>query len=266
MFGYSVLAILFQSRSSFGINAFFGKAVLGLIQAFCFNWIYFEIDNYGIHVHAIRRHWFAGLLWSNCHLPFIMGYILAASTLSRLVLAHDCANADPETLGEEYLEESDGHVGHGLRWFYCCGLGIALIFMAIISASHTHKKLPRSRLNKRPRLAIRVCIAIAIICLPLAKSLTSLQLIATTTSLVVCVLSLDLFGNTCQGDPFWLGGFRHDELRDCTYTSHCPIGKRRRRELQKAYARGEKVGVADVVKPSPSTSTLGGDTLRDGDS
>src|ERR1700742_3161145 len=101
VFGYSVLAIIFQSRSSFGVNAFFGKAVLGLIQAFCFNWIYFEIDNYGIHVHAIRRHWLAGLLWSNCHLPFIMSYILASSTLSRLVLAHDCADANPETLGED---------------------------------------------------------------------------------------------------------------------------------------------------------------------
>jgi hypothetical protein len=38
VFGYSILTILFQSRSSFGINAFFGKGVLGLIQAFTFNW------------------------------------------------------------------------------------------------------------------------------------------------------------------------------------------------------------------------------------
>ena len=26
-----------------GICRFFGKAILGLIQAFCFNWLYFEI-------------------------------------------------------------------------------------------------------------------------------------------------------------------------------------------------------------------------------
>jgi hypothetical protein len=38
VFGYSILTILFQSRASFGINAFFGKGVLGLIQAFIFNW------------------------------------------------------------------------------------------------------------------------------------------------------------------------------------------------------------------------------------
>jgi low temperature requirement protein LtrA len=43
VFGYSVIALLYQSRVPFGINDFFGKAVLGLIQAFTFNWLYFEI-------------------------------------------------------------------------------------------------------------------------------------------------------------------------------------------------------------------------------
>jgi hypothetical protein len=38
VFGYSILTILYQSHASFGINAFFGKGVLGLIQAFAFNW------------------------------------------------------------------------------------------------------------------------------------------------------------------------------------------------------------------------------------
>lgn len=37
VFGYSVIALLYQSKVAFGINAFFGKAVLGLIQAFSFN-------------------------------------------------------------------------------------------------------------------------------------------------------------------------------------------------------------------------------------
>ena len=58
VFGYSVVALLFQNKAAYGINAyvihpissdcltqkrFFGKAVLGLIQAFSFNWLYFEI-------------------------------------------------------------------------------------------------------------------------------------------------------------------------------------------------------------------------------
>ena len=56
VFGYSVVAIIYQNAASFGLNAFFGKAVLGLLQAFCFNWIYFELDGADIYAHAIRRH------------------------------------------------------------------------------------------------------------------------------------------------------------------------------------------------------------------
>ena len=56
VFGYSVVALLYQSAVPFGINAFFGKAALGLIQSFTFNWLYFEIDTFNMHTHAIRRH------------------------------------------------------------------------------------------------------------------------------------------------------------------------------------------------------------------
>ncbi|KAF1357515.1 hypothetical protein EJ07DRAFT_157520 [Lizonia empirigonia] len=60
VFGSCVLGILYQSSASMGVNAFFGKAVLGLIQAFTFNWIYFEIDSFNLHTHAIRRHIISG--------------------------------------------------------------------------------------------------------------------------------------------------------------------------------------------------------------
>ena len=39
VFGYTVVAMLYQSTVN-GIDGFFGKAILGLIQAFCFNWMY----------------------------------------------------------------------------------------------------------------------------------------------------------------------------------------------------------------------------------
>ncbi len=55
VFGYSVVAIIYQNAASFGLNAFFGKAALGLVQAFCFNWIYFELDGADLYSHAIRR-------------------------------------------------------------------------------------------------------------------------------------------------------------------------------------------------------------------
>ena len=60
VFGSCVLGLLYQSNVVMGVNAFFGKAVLGLIQAFVFNWIYFEIDSWNLHAHAIRRHVISG--------------------------------------------------------------------------------------------------------------------------------------------------------------------------------------------------------------
>ena len=56
VFGSCVLGLLYQSNVAMGANAFFGKAVLGLIQAFVFNWLYFEVDSFNLHAHAIRRH------------------------------------------------------------------------------------------------------------------------------------------------------------------------------------------------------------------
>jgi hypothetical protein len=57
--GYSVVGVLYQN-TGYGLNAFLGKAVLGLVQAFSFNWLYFEVDGSNIHTHAIRRHAFFG--------------------------------------------------------------------------------------------------------------------------------------------------------------------------------------------------------------
>ena len=256
VFGYSVLTILYQNRSSTGINAFFGKGILGLVQAFAFNWIYFEIDHYNLHVHAIRRHWFSSSLWVTAQVPFIMGYVLAAATLSQLVLAHDCRDADPETLGEEYVARSPAVVSPGIRWYYCGGLGVALISVSIISLSHIHKKLPNARLMKRPRLAIRCCVAIIIICLPLARDrLSSLDLISITTALIVFVLCLDLFGNSCSGDQFWTGGWCNEQKKACRYSARCHMSKRKRKEIVEAMKKGEKVDFESLMLKRSGTGS-----------
>ena len=266
VFGYSVLTIIFQNRSHIGVNAFLGKGILGLCQAFCFNWIYFEIDHYKIHVHAIRRHWVSSLAWISMHLPFVMAYVLAAATLSKLVLAHDCADANSRDLGEGYAQKSEAigdELPVGLRWFYCCGIGVSLICMAVISFSHIHKKIPNARLLKRPRLAIRICIGVAIICLPLAHSLTSLGLISITTSLVALVLLLDLYGNSCAGDKFWTGGFCDSQKRSCKYTANCKLGRSKRQELIKALQNGEKVRLQDLRRTGSMSSVSSDRTLND---
>lgn len=116
VFGYSILRALFQSHARIGMNAFLGKGVLVIIQAFTIMWIYFDIDAWAIHVHAIRRHWCTSVAWVTSHLPLSGGFILAASTLAELVLAHDCANSDPQDLASANAQRSSEDVSQPLRW------------------------------------------------------------------------------------------------------------------------------------------------------
>ena len=261
VFGSSVLAILFQNRDlSAASSAFFGKACLALIQAFAFNSMYFEFDAANTHLHAIRRHWAASIAWFSSHIPFVMGYILSATTMSKLVVAHDCINAHPDTLGEEYQEESLSEIPSSLRWFYCGGLATALVFMSLISMSHIHKTIPNARLRKRPRLLIRCLVALIICFLPLAshRSLSSLSLMSITCALVVLALGVEIYGNSCPGDRFWFGGFCDEEKKKCQYRAMCPIDRRKRKELDKKIRRGDKVLIEDLLTHQPQRSISDG--------
>ncbi|MCJ1280498.1 hypothetical protein MMC21_008327 [Puttea exsequens] len=237
VFGYSVVALLYQNKAPYGINAFFGKAVLGLIQAFCFNWLYFEIDAWNLHTHAIRRHFLSALMWNTAHLPFIMGYVIAGAALSRLVLATDCRDANPEDLTEVYASRAEHEVSSGLRWFYCGGLGVALFSMGLISICHEHKVFDGQRIGKRFRLPLRFAVSIILICLPLVESLSSLQLISITTGMVALVLMVDVYGQTSIYDDFWKC------TKQCKYRANCPLKKK---VLMEAVKNGTTIKLDEV--------------------
>ncbi|KAJ8071428.1 hypothetical protein OCU04_001749 [Sclerotinia nivalis] len=238
VFGYSVVAIIYQSAASFGLNEFFGKAVLGLIQAFAFNWIYFDLDGADLYAHAIRRNVTSSVIWGLAHLPFVMSYVLGGAALSRLVVARDGDDASLEGLTEAYQTKSETEISDGLRWFYCAGFGIALFCMGLISGTHIHKKpdqdtYTHTRLAKRYRLLNRLLICIILFCLPLSP-LNSLHLISTVTGLVLWVLVLELWGCSCPDETFFGG----DKGR-CTYTARCRVS---RGELERG-GRGDMVRI-----------------------
>lgn len=147
--------------------------------------------------------------------------------------------------------------------FYCCGIGVALFSMGILSFCHIHKTVPGARLKKRPRLLIRACIALSIICLPLAKNLTSLQLISITTGLVTLSLIADLFGNSFAGDHFWTGGWCEESKRNTNYTANVSLGKKRKTDLIKKLHMGEKVRLEDLLRRKSSMGSLGGEKKKD---
>jgi low temperature requirement protein LtrA len=260
VFGSCVLGLLYQSNVEFGINAFFGKAVLGLVQAFVFNWIYFEIDSLNLHTHAIRRHVFSGksldlwrqaiparltataLTWGSIHLPFIMSFVLSASALGVLVRAHDCADAPLESLFETFISRSEDHISDSLQWFYCGGLGVNLFCLGIIALTHTHRKIPNQRIRKETRVVFRMLVSIIIITLPKAH-MNSLQLVATTTGLIIAVLIMELIGSSCWGENmFWERGCGRDKA---TYSARCAV---KREELEKSLKDGTVLDIEEIAK------------------
>lgn len=244
VFGYSVVALLYQSTMN-GIDAHYGKAVLGLTQAFCFNWIYFEIDSSNLHVHAIRRHKWSAFGWTFFHLPFIMAFVLGSSGLSKLVLAIDTENSHLDALTETYQHKAEEEIPMGIRWFYCAGYAIALTFMGFISCTHVHKHSPTLRFKKRWRLCGRFAIAVVLLCLPLAENLNSLELVGTVTGLVVFALGLELWAGSCNKEKLC------QRSQPCKYFGHC-----QKKELEALVKRGKSVDLAQLSSDQTKNSGL----------
>lgn len=239
VFGYTVVAILYQSATA-GIDAIFGKGILGLIQPFAYNWLYFELDGAFLSSHAIRRAKFSAMIWSIAHLPFIMSFVLGGGAMARLVLTTDTDNTHEDMLTETYQARSEHEVSQGIRWFYCVGFGLALLFMCMISISHTHKDLSGTRLIKRWRLCVRAAVAIVMICLPLVgDDLNSLDLIGIMTALIVFTTSVEAWGVTRKGSGFIV------RRNPCSYVGNC--GKK---DLQAAMEKGGEIDVDTLGEKS----------------
>ncbi|KAK9798827.1 putative Low temperature requirement A [Seiridium cardinale] len=233
--GYGVVSLLYQN-AGYGINAFLGKAVMGMIQGFIFNWIYFEIDGENIHIHAIRNSVSTACIWQLGHLPFVCAYVLAAAALSKLVVAADAPDTDEHLLTDAYEHRSEHEVALGLRFFYCIGLGTALFCTALISWSHVHKIPSTCHVPKIWRLANRAAVCIIFCCLPAAASLNSLQLIAITMSLMVWVLCFEIWGMKCPDDSFIGKGCN-------TYSAKCS-----KRQLEDATKEGGEINIVELGK------------------
>ncbi|EOA88521.1 uncharacterized protein SETTUDRAFT_160398 [Exserohilum turcica Et28A] len=241
VFGSCVLGLLYQSNVAMGINAFFGKAVLGLMQAFVFNWLYFEIDSFNLHTHAIRRHVVSAMAWLTLHVPFTMSFVLSASSLAILVRAHDAPNTPLLSLHPSFVAKSEAHVPLALQWFYTCSLGIALLCLSALAKTHVHRKIAHQRLRKNMRLVYRCAVAIVIAVLPLAR-MHSLALVASTTGLVLSVLVVDLVGVGCWGENiFWDTACRRDRA---TYSAKCAV---RREELECSARQGTVLSVEEIA-------------------
>ncbi|KAI9685793.1 MAG: hypothetical protein M1820_010741 [Bogoriella megaspora] len=249
--GYSVVGLMYQNRlnATANFNDFLGKAILGLIQAFSLGWMYFEVDNWNLFTHAIRKSFPRAFVWVFAHLPFAMSYVLSGASLARLVLTLDTSRSPLDSLSETYQSRAEPDITSGARWFYCAGLGITLICLGGMAAANEHRTIANTRLKKKNRLKLRFAVAIVLICLPLASEevLTSLKLVATTTSLIALVLMVDLYGASCAAQGFWWcrESFSEEGRKSCKYMARCRVTKK---DLEASVMKGQVLNVEQVAK------------------
>lgn len=167
---------------------------------------------------------------------------LSAGALAVLVRAHDCPNAEVETLYETFIGRPEDHISESLVGYYCSGPGVSLICLALIAWSQTNRKIPNQRVKKNFRILFRIVIAIVMICLSLAH-LDSLELVATTTALNACVLVLELGGRTCWGESFWWN--TNCGRNKCIYSTKCGNEKE---EIEKSLKDGTALNVEEIAK------------------
>ena len=189
----------------------------------------------------------ADLFWQNLHLPFILGFVLAAGALARIVVVRDCDNAALDFLTAGSQLKSEAELPAGLRWFFCAGLGAALACMGGIALTHDHRDFAGQRIGKMHRLVVRFAVAIVLVCLPLAEALNSLQLIATVACLVLAVLFVDLLGSTVRGDSLW-----NDRSR-CEYAADCKLKHKDIEELASGGGTLRDLAARDVGEKGGAT-------------
>jgi hypothetical protein len=110
----------------------------------------------------------------------------------------------------------------------------------IINLTHVHKEATGHliRIPKRKRLANRFAVCIILFCLPLVRGLDSLQLVSTTTGLIIWILLLELWGMSCPNESFF------GEKKACKYTARCKIS---RKDLESAVKGGHVVKVQELT-------------------
>ncbi|CUA75340.1 hypothetical protein RSOLAG22IIIB_05843 [Rhizoctonia solani] len=178
--GEVVLSVVYHAtRADVGI---YGSAVSGLIIAFNFCWLYFDAECSHKFVHAMRRHWFTSITFTNLHFPLCASLILVSAATSRMT---------------QHAEE----ITSAIRWYFGGGLGVALISMALIGA--THRGLDptgTSRIGRFTQLGLRVAIGIILICLPLSD-LSPAKLLGTSAGLTSFLVIEEIYGNLRRGEP-----------------------------------------------------------------
>ncbi|KAG9126869.1 hypothetical protein FRC07_001617 [Ceratobasidium sp. 392] len=175
--GEIVLSVVYvASEGQTGINRVYGTALCTLLVAFNFCWLYFDAECSQEFVHAMHRHWFTSVTYTNLHFPLCASLIIVAAAAYKMTQHPD-------------------KITPAIGWYFSGGLGVALISLALIGI--THRGLdPKgtTRLGRFTQLGFRVAVGVIIFCLPVFTDVTALFMLGNSAGLTTLLVVEETFG------------------------------------------------------------------------
>jgi hypothetical protein len=175
------------------------------------NWIYFDSEACRKFVHAIRRHWFTGFMFTMMHLPLTLSLLLASAAMNRLVvgvteLPASSSSAEVHTRAESTGPSSEAGataiggstIPIGIYYFFGTGVGLSIICMAIIGSLHRSLDNCKSRgvlgLSRAFIIGTRLVMGLVMVFLPIAhEKLTPLSMLGIYVALTAALIMEETF-------------------------------------------------------------------------
>ncbi|KAG8701445.1 hypothetical protein FRC09_005368 [Ceratobasidium sp. 395] len=116
--GEIVLSVVYTaSEGQTGLSRVYGTALFALLVAFNFCWLYFDADCTTEFIHAMHRHWFTSVTYTNLHFPLCAALIIVAAATYKMT-------------------QHPNKITPVIGWYFSGGLGVALISLALIGITH----------------------------------------------------------------------------------------------------------------------------------
>ncbi len=174
--GESILNSTYTATAgSYGFSQQYGRAALAVVIAFSFMWLTFDADGSRTFCHALRRHWWRAITFTNLYYPLCASLILMSSALYKLIQA-------------EAVES-------GFQWYFGGSLSVAVLCIAAIACLHESLDLHGSALaSTKTRIVMRIFVAILFAVIPIKDDWTSLQFLALYAGVLVLLVAFETIG------------------------------------------------------------------------
>ncbi|KIM26590.1 hypothetical protein M408DRAFT_16895 [Serendipita vermifera MAFF 305830] len=226
------VAYIAEDQEEIGPHGEYARSSLGVILTFLLCWVYFDADSCKVFVHAIRRHWFSSIAWTQLHLPLCASMVIVAASVHEMIQSNT--------------------IDQGLRWYFAVGMSIAMICLGIMGFLHNSLDRPGTGIIPRwVRLGLRIVLGVLFALFPLFNndsSVLELGVYCAGLGALVIVETVGKIGTTgnvvehhlpaskdAVNSPYFRGGA--ETLAEVEYSSG---HKTFRRDELTAYEKGEE--------------------------